>query len=330
MPAPWRDWLVARLPSLKPPQRRYVLDAERVVLSTHRHWAVVAEPVLSAALGLVLALWIDVTGPLAGSALGTLVWLCWLGLAARAGWNILEWRHSWFIATEKRLVLTYGLITQRVDMMPLRKVTDMSYSRSVPGRILGYGTFIMESAGADQALREIHWIDHPDRTYRSICAEIFGIDDSSQRADEDELPDEGPPGGGRPPGGAGPRGDSGRGAGSEQGTPGDPEAAPSGRAEVGQGQLPPDHSRAIPTTGGARRVSEISLYRSEDLRRRDACPDTGPIEYFPAEHDVPRRRDSASPESAAPSPTPPDSTPPPSAPHRQRRFDQYPPEPAGG
>ena len=34
-------------------------------------------------------------------------------------------------------------------MMPLAKVTDMSFQRSPIGRILGYGEFILESAGQD-------------------------------------------------------------------------------------------------------------------------------------------------------------------------------------
>jgi len=55
--------------------------------------------------------------------------------------------------------------------------TDMSYSRSIPGRILGYGQFIMESAGQDQALHDINWVPDPDHTYRAICAEMFGVDD---------------------------------------------------------------------------------------------------------------------------------------------------------
>ena len=32
-----------------------------------------------------------------------------------------------------------------VAMMPLLKVTDMTYDRSLLGRIVGYGTFVLES-----------------------------------------------------------------------------------------------------------------------------------------------------------------------------------------
>ena len=66
--------------------------------------------------------------------------LLWLVVVVRAAWLLLGWRHDWFVATDKRLILTYGLLTQKVAMMPLSKVTDMSYNRSLLGRIFGFGT----------------------------------------------------------------------------------------------------------------------------------------------------------------------------------------------
>ena len=64
-------------------------------------------------------------------------------------------------------------------MMPLTKVTDMAYERSVPGRIFGYGRFVLESAGQDQALHKVTFVPDPDHHYRVMCAEIFGVGDRS-------------------------------------------------------------------------------------------------------------------------------------------------------
>jgi hypothetical protein len=61
-------------------------------------------------------------------------------------------------------------------MMPLSKVTDLSYNRSVAGRLFGYGEFVLESAGHDQAMRTVPWLPSPDALYRLICAEIFDPD----------------------------------------------------------------------------------------------------------------------------------------------------------
>ena len=99
----------------------------------------------------------------------------------RLVWRVLDWRNEWLVATDKRMLMLYGLITKKVSMMPLVKVTDMRYSRSIPGRILGYGEFLLESAGQDQALGRIAWVADPDATYRELCAIIFTPTQSPQR-----------------------------------------------------------------------------------------------------------------------------------------------------
>ncbi len=156
---------------------RYLLDGERLVTAVHQHWGKVAEPVASAVAGLVVALWADARIAPSIGVVSTIVWWAWFALVLRTAYLVAEWRHDWFVATDKRLLLFYGFITRKVSMMPLRKVTDMSYERSVPGRILGYGRFVMESAGQDQALREVNWVPQPDHHYRAICTEIFGVSD---------------------------------------------------------------------------------------------------------------------------------------------------------
>jgi hypothetical protein len=58
-------------------------------------------------------------------------------------------------------------------MMPLAKVTDMSFERSAWGRILGYGEFILESAGQNQALDRVNHLPYPEQLYLEVCGLIF-------------------------------------------------------------------------------------------------------------------------------------------------------------
>ena len=174
--------------ALLPPRGlvRYLLDGEKIVIAAHQHWAKVAEPVALAVAGLVLVLALDSFLPAGLGQLANILWWGWFVLVGRAVWKVLERRHDWFVATDKRLILTHGLITRKVAMMPLTKVTDMSYNRSPMGRLLGYGTFVMESAGQDQALHTVGWVADPDRTYRAMCAEIFGVDNAVRGPDADQ------------------------------------------------------------------------------------------------------------------------------------------------
>lgn len=152
---------------------RYLLDDETPVVATRQHWARLAEPFATALVALVVVA--GVVASLEGPATraGGFLWLVWFVVVGRALWRLLEWHNEWFVATDRRMLLVYGFITQRVAMMPLSKVTDMNYGRSVAGRLLGYGRFVLESAGQDQALREINYLPDPDEKYRRICATIF-------------------------------------------------------------------------------------------------------------------------------------------------------------
>ncbi|MBO0901113.1 PH domain-containing protein [Cellulomonas sp. zg-ZUI222] len=153
--------------------RRYVLPGERVVLATRRHWAKLLEPAATTLAVFAVCGWLTaVLQPSFGDG-ALVVWWLWLAALVRFGWYLLVWRVEWFVATDKRMLLLTGLVTHQIGMMPLMKVTDMRYSRSVLGQMLGYGQFLLESAGQDQALRQIGWVARPDATYRDLCALIF-------------------------------------------------------------------------------------------------------------------------------------------------------------
>ena len=246
--------------------RRYLLDGERVVTAVHPHWAKVAEPVASAALGLVLALWLDSLLPASVGHAADVLWWLWILVVVRGAWRLLQWRHDWFVATDKRLILTYGLLAQKVAMMPLSKVTDMSYNRSLIGRVAGFGTFVMESAGQDQALHHVNWVPEPDHTYRAICAEIFGVDDRD-RVDLDDGDDD-----------AGPAGGPGAGPGGLGRPPVPPAPGSPGDWSTGIRIRPVEPGEDEPTTDEEGGDGGRSLYQSPDLRPRTGRDaDTGPI-----------------------------------------------------
>ncbi len=163
--------------------KRYVLRGEQVEVATRQHWASLTEPVFTVLGTFLFISWISSGLERSFGEFGLYLWWVWFALIIRLLWKMAEWRNEWFVATDKRLLLTYGLITHKVAMMPLGKVTDMTYGRSITGRFIGYGTFVLESAGQDQALQKINWVRDPDETYREICDIIFGPE---RRFDSDD------------------------------------------------------------------------------------------------------------------------------------------------
>jgi len=160
---------------------RYLLPHERQVISVHQHPAVLIGPIFWALLGLAVAGWLSTSIAHGSTAVIVVIWILWTILLLRLAWKVLEWALTYFVITSQRLLLARGFLVRRVDMMPLAKVTDMSFNRSATGQLLGFGEFVVESAGQDQALRHIEYLPYPEQLYLEVCGLIF--------KDIDESPD---------------------------------------------------------------------------------------------------------------------------------------------
>lgn len=153
---------------------RYLLPTERPVITTRRHWAMIAEPVTSSVLAMLAAGWAVVQVGDSFSLLVNAITLAAVLVLARMLWKLWEYQRDWFVVTDERLLLTYGVFTRRVAIMPLTKVTDMSYNVSVLGRLLGYGEFVFESAGQDQALHTVNFLGRSQFLFGVLSEELFG------------------------------------------------------------------------------------------------------------------------------------------------------------
>jgi uncharacterized membrane protein YdbT with pleckstrin-like domain len=162
-------------PGANPPADvdRYLLPHEQEVITVRMHPAVLLAPVAWAVIGLVLAAVLSDTLLRHNSALTWIVWAIWGLVFLRFLWAAINWAVDYFVVTSHRFILTSGLFSRKVAMMPLAKVTDMTFQRSFLGRMLGYGTFILESAGQDQALSTVDHIPYPEQLYLEVCSLLF-------------------------------------------------------------------------------------------------------------------------------------------------------------
>jgi uncharacterized membrane protein YdbT with pleckstrin-like domain len=166
---------------------RYLLPREIRVATVRRHPAVLLVPSAQAVAGLLVAFVLTATllrGH--GDLLIWIVWGLWGVLMLRLVWEAVNWAVDYFVITSERILLTSGVFTRSIAMMPLSKVTDMSFHRSFAGRMLGYGEFVIESAGQDQALRKIDHIPYPEQLYLVVCGRIF----KDAAVEEEEFDDE--------------------------------------------------------------------------------------------------------------------------------------------
>jgi len=157
---------------------KYLLPHERQVITVRQHPAVLIRRTVEALAGLAVAGFLSNTVAHGNNLVILAIWVLWLVLLVRLLLKIFEWSVNYFVVTSQRMLLASGIVTRKVNMMPLGKVTDMSFQRSTMGRILGYGEFILESAGQDQALRIVDHLPYPEQLYLEVCGLIFkGKDD---------------------------------------------------------------------------------------------------------------------------------------------------------
>lgn len=252
---------MARAPRLDRELGRYLVVGETPIVVVRKHWFSLIRDLGLVVVATAFFLWIDSqTTPSADSqTFHNFSLALWWAAVLWLAWQGLNWRRDWFVATDRRFLMFYGFLRRKVAMMPLQKVTDMTYDRSIVGRVLGYGTFTMESAGQDQALSVISFVPDSDEHYKAICTQLFAPL-PQRRSDPDDLRKPPPvdPGGGD--------GDSGGPDGGGD-TPIDPGTG-GPQPAVRRGQ--PEH-RAEPTE------APESWYRSSNLRGPIHLGDTGEI-----------------------------------------------------
>jgi uncharacterized membrane protein YdbT with pleckstrin-like domain len=152
---------------------RYLLPHERQVITVHQHPAILIRPIFEVLVGLAIAGWLSNSLAHGNGTVILVIWILWGLLFLRLVVKVFEWSETYFVVTSQRFLLATGILTRKVNMMPLAKVTDMSFQRSTMGRVLGYGEFILESAGQDQALNRVDHLPYPEQLYLEVCGLIF-------------------------------------------------------------------------------------------------------------------------------------------------------------
>lgn len=152
----------------------YLLDTERRVIRIRRHWACLIWDSFEAAALLAVCVMISYLLPPAMWVGQNVLWYAAFAVLLRFVYLVMEWWVERLVVTDKRFVMTTGVFTTKVLMMPISKVTDLTYLRSAWSRVFGYGTIIVESAGQIQALNHITYLPRPEEFYDTISELVFG------------------------------------------------------------------------------------------------------------------------------------------------------------
>jgi uncharacterized membrane protein YdbT with pleckstrin-like domain len=164
---------------------KYLLPDERAVVATRRHWAVLIEPSLKVLPAFVIGGWLLLVDP-ENRVTSSAGFIVVVGALAYYGLRVGEWWMRHFIVSTRRVLLTSGVIVRTVTLLPLRRITDLTWKETLLGQLLGYGTFRFESAGQQQALSEITFLPGADVLYRRVSALLFSSDWGGAAASGDD------------------------------------------------------------------------------------------------------------------------------------------------
>ena len=151
----------------------YLLPTERRVIRVRQHWAVMAKDLVQTGLFLLLLVVIQAYFP-SSALIDNLTFYLALAAVVRFTVKTILWWIERIVITDKRVMLARGLLTHKLAMMPLSKVTDLTFERSLNGRMLGYGSIVVESAGQVQGLDRIDYMPRPEEIYEALSELIFG------------------------------------------------------------------------------------------------------------------------------------------------------------
>ena len=167
---------------------KYLLPDEPPVIATRRHPAVLVRPLLRGLPVLAIGIWVLQLDP-ANRGTAVVGLLLSLGALLYLALHLAEWWVRHFLVTRRRVLLTSGVIIRTVAVMPLRRITDLTWKETFWGQILGYGTFRFESAGQQQGLDVVTFMPNAGALYKRLSELMFGSDFSKNPVSVDEDAD---------------------------------------------------------------------------------------------------------------------------------------------
>jgi membrane protein YdbS with pleckstrin-like domain len=143
---------------------RYLLPRERQVITVRMHPAVLLGPLILVVGGLAAAMMVRT----ASAVRPAIVWGAWALILLYFLRQVAAWAVTYFTVTNERMITIRGVLIRKVSTMPLGRATDLSFRRSIMGRLFGYGTLIAETSGRRQPFRYVRYVPYPEQLYLEI------------------------------------------------------------------------------------------------------------------------------------------------------------------
>jgi uncharacterized membrane protein YdbT with pleckstrin-like domain len=160
--------------------RKFLNENEDIVLDMRPHWSFFAGPVAALFGALVLSIIASVSDAPDAVTLAALAIVLAAFVWCFARWA--RWFTTNFVVTTDRIIYRHGVFSKQGQEIPLERLNDVSFHRSLIHRILGAGNLLIESAG-ERGQQPFDHIAHPERVQNVIHREI----EAAQGRDADRI-----------------------------------------------------------------------------------------------------------------------------------------------
>lgn len=155
--------------------RSFLAPGEEVLRTSRRHLSVLVRPALGTLvlIGLLGALgWL--TGPASDADVVDQVCGVLAGLLLfRFLLRLRRWSSDSILVTDRRIATVGGFMARRVSSWPYVRIHDLGLRRSVGGRLLGYGSVVVEATTPGTTPVVLERVPDPNGFYRDVMEALM-------------------------------------------------------------------------------------------------------------------------------------------------------------
>jgi uncharacterized membrane protein YdbT with pleckstrin-like domain len=154
-----------------PYPKQLVNQGEHVVLDLRPHWWYFSKHILTGIpLLILLILLFQIHGTVQEYSAWVyivllLVWALWLG------YEYLQWRFTYFVVSNQRVVFRTGVVAKHGVEIPLERINNINFDQNIWNRMIGAGDLAIESAGRE-GQTTFDNVRHPDGVQQEIYRQM--------------------------------------------------------------------------------------------------------------------------------------------------------------
>jgi hypothetical protein len=150
---------------------RYLLPSERLIITVRRHPSVVF-PVVCLLAANVTAFALVAADVIPDStAVLVILGLLFLLVCYVLYRRVSAWRKTYVVVTSARIIIL-GL-HRKLTVIPIAEAVDMTFVRTLAGRIAGYGSFLIKKSGPVGRAYKIRYLAYPEQLYLEVSGLNF-------------------------------------------------------------------------------------------------------------------------------------------------------------